>query len=279
MKIALSMWSLHKYYNKGDMDVVDFIDYASTLGIEGVELLDYFWRNVEDELPRVLEALGSTGLQVACYSVGNNFVDPDPAKRNIQVEIVKTGVDMAIKLNAKVVRVFSGDLSAPNISFDTAKAWIVESLKECADYAGSNGITLGLENHGLFAGKSSQVAAIISEVGSDYLRSTFDTGNFLLVDESPSDAIESIANLVTHVHFKDFRKAVPDSKETIASISGENYIGTIAGEGEVDLTHILKTLKAAQYTRWLAVEFEGEEDQKYGSEKSIENLYKTLKKI
>lgn len=279
MKIALSMWSLHKYYNKGEMSVLDFINYASTLGIEGVELLDCFWRNTEDELPKALEVLSNTGLEVGCYSVGNNFVQPDSLERNSQVQIVKTGVDMAVKLGAKVVRVFSGDLGAADVPFDTAKKWIVESLKECADYAESNGVTLGLENHGLFAGKSSQVSSIISEVASDNLRSTFDTGNFLLVDESPSDAIEKLAGLVAHVHFKDFRRADTDSKEVYTSISGQNYTGTVAGEGEVDLTTILTTLKSNNYTGWLSVEFEGEEDQKYGSAKSIENLRETLKRI
>jgi sugar phosphate isomerase/epimerase len=279
MRIALSMWSLHKYYKEGNMNVLDFINYAGALEIEGVELLDCFWKNTENELPEVLQSLENTGLQVACYSVGNNFVQPDPVKRNTQIEIVKTGVDIAYKLGAKVVRVFSGDLGAEDVPFDTAKKWIVESLKECADYAESNGVTLGLENHGLFAGKSSQVNSILSEVGSDNLRSTFDTGNFLLVDESPSEAIEKLASLVAHVHFKDFRKADVDSKEIYTSISGQDYTGTVAGEGEVDLVSILTTLKSTDYTGWLSVEFEGEEDQKYGSAKSIENLRETLKRI
>ncbi len=57
MNIALSMWSVHKYWYDGKWSVVDFIDFAGTTKAKGVELLSIFWR---DQKGRVAIGRGST---------------------------------------------------------------------------------------------------------------------------------------------------------------------------------------------------------------------------
>src|SRR5690606_26232375 len=157
--------------------------------------------------------------------------------------------------------------------------WILEFMKECAKYAEKQGIVLGIENHGLFAGKSEQVINLIKKVGSDYIRSTIDTGNFLLVDENPSNAVANLKDYAVHVHIKDFEKISEkkDKGPIFQSIAGHLYIGKIAGEGNVDLKWILKELESANYPGWISVEFEGTEEPKYGTEKSLQNLKELLK--
>lgn len=278
MKVAVSMWSLHREFFSGRLDVVDFIKWASTTQAEGVELLDVFWKDQEAELPKVKEALAETGLKVGCYAVGNNFVNPDPAIRAEQVDIIRRGVDMAKELGAKVVRVFAGDL-AEGISFEDARGWIVDGLREAAAYAEKHGITLALENHGKLAGRSDQVIGIIQDVGSPYLRSTIDCGNFLLVDEEPADAISNLVSYAAHVHFKDFRPYKEGDTQAYEALSGKKFVGTIAGEGSVDLKKALSDLKSVSYQGWLSVEFEGQEDEKLGTTQSINNLVETLKTI
>ncbi|MCL6444156.1 MAG: sugar phosphate isomerase/epimerase, partial [Alicyclobacillus sp.] len=269
MKIALSMWSTHKHWYRGEWGTVDFLRFAATTGAEGVELLSVFWRDRDREIPQIQAALSETGLKVACFSACNNVALTDEAKWREQVKDITDSVDAAVTFGAKVVRVFSGDKEG-DATFEAARANIIAGLKEGAAYAASKGVTLCLENHGLFAGKADQVLDIIHAVGSDALRSTFDTGNFLLVDESPMDAIGKLKPFVGHVHFKDFLK-VPDDYpgETYRALSGQKYVGKIAGEGEVDLRAILSELKGVGYDGWLTVEFEGQEEEKAGSLASI----------
>jgi hypothetical protein len=45
MRLGISMWSLVSEYRAGHMDVAAFIRFAAHCGAEGVELLDYFWRD------------------------------------------------------------------------------------------------------------------------------------------------------------------------------------------------------------------------------------------
>ncbi|NLV91473.1 MAG: sugar phosphate isomerase/epimerase [Firmicutes bacterium] len=274
MKICVSMWSLHREFFQGRMDVVDFIKWTGTTAAEGVELLDVFWKDQAREIPAVKAALAEANLTVGCYAVSNNFVT-DAAARAEQVEIIRRGVDMAVEFGAPVVRVFAGDL-AEDISFDDARQWIIDGLREAAAYAAEHRITLSLENHGKLAGRSDQIIGILKDVGSDYLKATVDLGNFLLVDEDPAAAVTNLAPYAAHVHFKDFRPYREGDSQSYQALSGQRFVGTIAGEGGVDLKHALTELKAASYQGWLSVEFEGLEDEKLGTIQSVNNLVDTL---
>src|SRR5665213_1286126 len=125
MKLGVSMWSYVATYKKGEMDIPKFIETAKELGVDGVELLDFFWKDQATDMPAVEAALAKTGLPVGVYSIGNDLVNADPAERAKQVASIKTGVDMAVHFGAKVVRVFSGN-TKEGISFDQAFDWIVE---------------------------------------------------------------------------------------------------------------------------------------------------------
>lgn len=271
MKPALSIWSCHKYLYDGTWTNADFIAFAADAGAEGVELLNMFWQD-GDELGLVREALDRSGLKLACFGAGNNFADPDEARRRQQVGDIRTAVDRAEALGAGVVRVFAGD-RREDVSYENAKLWIVEGLKEAAGYAEGKGITLCLENHGVFAGKADQVLDIIRQVDSPALRSTFDMGNFLLVGDNPSEAIGKLLPYLSHVHVKDFVK-VPEDYEGMAfkALSGERFAGKVPGEGSVDLGYLFQQLHQSGYDGWLTVEYEGDEDQQLGSRRALQTV-------
>lgn len=276
MKTCISMWSLHKYWYAKELDVVGFCQWAATTGAGGVELLNIFWKDQAEELPRVREVLDRAGMAVAAYDATNNFVQADPAARAAQVARVKADIETAVALGATRVRLFSGDL-AQGITFDQARQWIVESLRECAAHAAAHGVTLALENHGLLAGKSAQVLELIREVDSPAFRANIDTANFFLVDEHPNEAIPVLAGHAAHVHFKDFKPA-PEGYEGPAytALSGQRYVGTVAGEGAVDLVRAVADLKAGGYPGWLSVEFEGTEEPKQGTMASLRALQRVV---
>lgn len=273
MNISLSMWSVHKYWYEGKWDTVDFLGFASEAGVTGVELLSCFWRDKEKDIPLIDEALQKHGLKVACFSACNNFVVADDSQRQAQLKEVTDAVDAAVHFGAKVVRVFSGDLPNDSISFEQGMQYVIEGLSAAAQYAEQKGVTLCLENHGLFAGRSDQVMSIIREVNSHALRSTFDTGNFLLVGQSSSDAINELKGYVGHVHVKDF-VPVPEGTTgaVIRALTGELFLGKIAGEGAVDLKYIFGELKKSNFDGWLTVEFEGDEEPQHGSMEAVNHV-------
>jgi len=276
VKCAISMYSVNKYYQQGDMNVLDFVDFAAGIGADGVELLDMYWQDEDTEKPQVRQRVQEHGLTVGCYSTSNDFANPDPQVRAAGVDNIRRACENALYFGAPVVRVFAGNL-AEGRDYAEARDWIVAGLQEAAAFAEQRGVRLALENHGLIAGKGRQVKELIEAVASPYLGSTFDAGNFLLVEDTPEEAIHELLPNIYHVHFKDFREA-PDDYEghTFAGLGGIRLVGTIAGEGKVNLDYILRTLHRAGYDGWLAVEFEGPEEPKYGTEQSLKNMRRVI---
>lgn len=139
MKTCISMWSLHKYWYAGEMDVLQYCQWAAGTGADGVELLNMFWKDMERELPQVAEILAKAG-----------------------------------------------------VTLEQASQWILEAMAECAAFAREHGVVLALENHGLLAGKSSQVAEILASVGSPALKANIDTANWMRGSWRISSAVRAV---------------------------------------------------------------------------------------
>ncbi|MET3726945.1 sugar phosphate isomerase/epimerase [Fictibacillus halophilus] len=276
MKVSVSMYSLHSVIQKENWNVIDFCRFAETLNLDGVELLDFYWKNKEEELQEVIGFLGESSLKVSCYDVSNDFVKETLEERKSEIQKVKDAIDTAKQLNTNCVRVFCGDLK-PNMDYSISKEWIISSLKECAKYAEAQGAILAIENHGLLAGKSEQMKEILNEVGSPNVKSTFDTGNFLLVEDNPLAAYHNLKNEIAHVHFKDFRVRTSEDTNVGFKGLGEKYwIGVIPGDGEVELSEIISNLKGDGVDAWLSLEYEGFDDAKIAVRDSVKRIRKLL---
>ncbi|RDW20658.1 sugar phosphate isomerase/epimerase family protein [Oceanobacillus chungangensis] len=277
MKISVSMYSLNSTVQKEKWSIADFINYAKSISLDGVELLDFYWNDKGKELKETIAVLKKHNLAVSAYDVTNNFVKKSSAERAIEIAKVKDGIQTAKLLGTNIVRVFSGDLQG-QLTYEDAQAWIVEGLKNCAESAEKEQIYLAIENHGLLAGKSEQVEEIINKVGSPFVKSTFDTGNFLLVHEEPKVAFDRLKDKIVHVHFKDFReKAASESVTGFLSTQGMELVGTVPGDGQVNLAYIVQGLKDSNYDGWLSIEYEGFEDAQVANEEAVNRLRELLK--
>lgn len=276
------MWSYVRAFKDGRLDVSGFIRECKRLDVDGVELLDYFWKDVGRELPEAIATLEEYGLPCCVYSTGNDFVNTDAAARRAQVDKVRAELTNAKRLKAPVVRVFAGS-PVEGITFEQALDWIVEGLTECSRAAKSLGLKLALENHGLLAGRSDQVRDIIERVraatGDDTLGANPDTGNFMLVHQDSVEAVRDVAPYAYMMHFKDF-KALPDDYQGhyYESTLHKRFGGTAIGEGDVDLGGCVSALQAVGFQGFLNIEYEAEEDPFTGVERSVINARRFVPK-
>ncbi len=254
MKLSVSAWCLQRKLFSNQMTIFDFIEMCNNNGVKYVELLDCFLKD-EVEINKINSLLKKYGMEVAAYSVGNDFVSKSEEERLKQIEDVKKGIDTACRFNTKLLRVFSGN-KKDGISFDEAEKWIVDSFKEVAKYAEEKGVTMVLENHGLFAGKASQVKGLIDKVGSKYLKANADVGNFFMVNENPLESVKTLKDYIGFVHFKDF-KEVSENEEGYVSDNGTKYQGIVLGKGEVPMGKVVDLLFQNEYDGFLSIEYEG----------------------
>ncbi|MCY3833553.1 MAG: sugar phosphate isomerase/epimerase [Chloroflexi bacterium] len=254
------MYSCVRAVQNGQLDLMGFVDYAAAQGVGGVELLDIFWTDAEREIPKVKQRIADAGLKLAVYSIGNNFIQPDAKARQQELADLRRGVDIARELGVDIVRVFSGSERA-GVSQEQGMVWILEGLLAGAAYAEARGVTLALENHGRFAGRSDQVRGIIEQVNSSALRVNLDTGNFLPVGQNPVEAAEDLADLASLVHLKDMRLAQGDeASHVFTAPDGQMLTGSVIGDGLVDLAAIRVVMDGAGYAGWWSLEYEGAEE-------------------
>lgn len=266
MKLSLSMWSMHRTVRAQGWTALDFLSFCREEGIDQVELLDVFWKNAAEELPFIVSFAKENGIRIASYAVANDFVKADPAEREAALNTILNAFPIAKALGTSTIRVFSGNLSE-GFTFESALAHIVEGLGLASALAERQGLTLCLENHGQLAGTGAQVLEILNRVGSPALKSTFDTGNFLLVEEDPLRALDVLLPHVGHVHVKDFKE---DPQGRYRSLAGKTFEGTPAGGGLVRMDTIVQRLREAGYDGEYVLEYEGTGDEAAGIRASFD---------
>jgi len=271
------MYSCVRAVQAGQLDLMGFVDYAAAQGVAGVELLDIFWTDAEREIAAIKARIAAAGMEVAVYSISNNFIQPEASVRARELADLKRGVDIALELGTDILRVFSGS-AREGVTQEEGMDWILEGLSAGAAYAESQGVTLALENHGKFAGRSDQVREIIDAVASPALRVNLDTGNFLPVGQNPTEAAEHLAELVVLMHLKDMRRARGDeASHVFADPDGQLLTGCVIGAGLVDLAAIRAVMDGAGYAGWWSLEYEGaEEPLAVGVPRSLANARKLL---
>src|SRR5688500_14798603 len=161
MPLSLAAYSFREFFVDGregnrpldparQLDMRKFIDYCADHGCAGAEVTSYYFpRNVTPEyLLELRRHAFLRGIAISGTAVGNTFTVPAAEKEKRQAEItgVKTWIDRAALLGAPHVRVFAG--AAGKLPLAEAKKLCLAALEECAAYAGSKGIFLGIENHG-----------------------------------------------------------------------------------------------------------------------------------
>src|SRR6516165_11475986 len=93
----------------GKMDYLDWLRQAATLGAEGVEHYDGFFRTQDAAgVEPVRRTLAETGQISSMLCFSPDFTHPDPAERLHQVERQKAAIDLCVGLGIHHCRTLSG---------------------------------------------------------------------------------------------------------------------------------------------------------------------------
>lgn len=191
MQLGLAAYSLRRFF-RGELqrrvapepteraiDMAGFIDYCIAQGCAGAELTGYFLPKdlTGDVLQRLRRHAFVGGIAICGSAMSNDFLKGGKDGRAAEIARVKQWIDICARLGAPHLRVFAG--TAPkDMDEATARSLVVESLVECAGYAGLNGIMLGLENHGGPTATPDGLLSIVRTVDSPWLGINLDSGNF-----------------------------------------------------------------------------------------------------
>lgn len=194
LSLALQSYSFNKLLNdkiKGrgaGISLYELMDFAAENNFDAVELTGYFFPGYP-EIPSdefiysVKKYAFHLGLKISGTGVRNDFANPDSEARVKDIKHVKDWIDVAAKLGASSLRIFSGNIpEGYENRWDEIAKYMAESIKECADYAQGKGVLLGVQNHGDFLKTADETIKLVQMVNSDWFGVIVDSGYFLTDD-------------------------------------------------------------------------------------------------
>lgn len=199
-RLSLNAYSFNQPLSNRTMTLFDVIDYCAQHGIQAVDLTGYYFPDQppdatgnpppDEFVYTVKRKAFINGITISGTGVRNNFAVPDATARAKDVQMIKDWIEVASKLGAPVMRVYSGTHIPDGYTFDQVLDWMVPNLKECAEYAGRHGVILGVQNHDDFIKTADQAIRIINAVDSEWFGSVLDIGSFH--DGDPYAEIEKL---------------------------------------------------------------------------------------
>lgn len=251
MKLCLSTWSLRSHIGK-DFPFHEFPRVArERYGIHAVELCQMHFPSPDSRrLDQLLNAVAANDSTIVNLPVDvGNISQRDARKRDYDVQLIKSWVDVAAYVGAPSIRVNTGQQdNPPDLSITIA------SYNAIADYAEPKGVKIGLENHGGLSADPRNIVKIVESVGAGRFGTLPDFGNF--APEVRYEGLAMIApySLVAHAKTYDL-----DANGNVP---------------EFDFARCLQILKDVGYDGYLSVEFEGKGDQYDGVQKTIDLIHR-----
>jgi sugar phosphate isomerase/epimerase len=252
---------------RGDMDYVAWLHSASTLGGEGIEHYDGFFRSFGPaDVDPVIAAMAETRQVSAMLCFSPDFTHPDPAERVRQTERQKAAIDLAVRLGARFCRTLSGQ-ARPGLTRAEGIERTVDGLRRSLEYAARRDVVLCLENHYKdgtwrypeFAQPEDIFLEILDRIDSPHLGVQYDPSNAIVGGYDPIRFLEQVLPRVVTMHASD-RSLAPGAtldelrrSDGTVGYSDKLRHGEI-GQGLIDYDAIFGILARAGFTGWISVE-------------------------
>ncbi len=242
LQYSVNAFSFNAMLRSGEMTFFDMMEFASALGLNAVDLTGYYFSDyprIPDDktLFQLKKKALQLGLNISWTGVRNNFVNPDKASRNADLEMIKNWLQASSKLGASIMRIFPGTGKHEGFSREEVKNWMVSDFQECANYAEETGVIAGMQHHNDFLYEADEVIDILKRVDSEWFGLILDIGSLRRGD--PYEEIQKLAPYSNYWFIKELVYvdgiAEPVNMKKIARILKDvNYTGYISFESLTD---------------------------------------------
>ena len=252
---------------RGTMDYLQWLRDAATLGAEGVEHYDGFFRTQDAAgVEPVRRTLAQTGQVSSMLCFSPDFTHPEAAERRRQVERQRTAIDLCVMLGIRHCRTLSGQ-RFPGMSRKEGIERTVEGIRRSLEYAESKGVMLCLENHYKdgtwqypeFAQPEDIFLEILGQIDSPYLGVQYDPSNAVVGGFDAVAFLEKVKERVVTMHASDRYLAIGATLADLRQADGTlGYSDKLrhgeTGKGLNDYDAIFRILSGVGFAGWISVE-------------------------
>src|ERR1051325_759686 len=180
LRAGLVAYSYRKELAAKSLTYDDLIRRIADWGLDGLDCTVYYFPDTPNTPNEYLAMLRRTafkcGVQIYNAGVRVRLCQPTPELQRAEFENIKKWVDVAERIGGSQMRVFGGTVPQ-DATQQQAIGWAVEVLKRGAEYAGSRGIILGVEDDGGLTTTAEPTVAIVKQTDSPWAGINADTGN------------------------------------------------------------------------------------------------------
>ena len=244
LKLALNAYSFDKPLMAHTMTLDDVVHFCAQQRVDALDATGYYFPGnpkapSDDYIYSLKKTAFLNGVQLSGTGVRNDFAVPDASARKRDIQMVKDWIEVASKLGAPVIRVFSGKARPEGYTFDQALEWMIPAFQECAEYGKQHGVILGLQQHNDFLKTADETIRVINAVNSPWFGDILDVGS-----------------LRTNDPYQEIEKLVPYA----VSWQVKEKVGYGAKEANTDLARIKSIIDKVGYRGVLPFEALGAGD-------------------
>lgn len=182
LKLSLNAYSFNQPLRAGKMTLDDVIRFCAEQGVDGLDPTGYYmpgYPNVPDDdyIHRLKRTAFVNGVSISGTGVRNDFTIPDAASRRADIQVIKNWIEVASKLGAPVIRIFSGRNLPAGHTFDEVLAWMAADVKECVEHGRKHGVVIGLQHHDDFLKTADETIRLVNAVNSEWFGVILDIGS------------------------------------------------------------------------------------------------------
>ena len=232
-KISLNAYSFNNLLSKQQISIEELIDFCAKEGFEAIDITGYYFSGYpavpsDEEIFKIKKKLHHSGISLSGTGIRTDFTNPDSKERQKDIVLTKAWIDVAAKLGAPVLRVFSGKTQPTGYEWNTVADWIIIDFAECVEYAKNRGVIIGLQNHNDFIKTAAQSLYFLERLDRNWFGLVLDIGSFNAGDPYPE--IERVIPYAVNWQLKELvlenGKQVPvDLKRLSEIIKKSNYRG------------------------------------------------------
>jgi sugar phosphate isomerase/epimerase len=260
-RLSLNAYSFNAPLSNGSMKLDELLEYCAANALDAVDITGYYFPGYpqvpsDEFIYHIKHKAFLLGLDISGTGVRNDFTNPDLNKRKQDVMMVKKWIEVASKLGAPVIRIFSGPQQPAAYSREQVLNWMISDIKECVQHGKEYGVVVAIQNHNDFIKTAAETKEIINKVNDDWFGLILDIGSYRGADP-----------------YTEIREMAPDAvswqlKETM-------FVNGI--EEKTNVKKIIRIARDSGYKGYLPIETLGPGDPKIKIAVFLEKVRKAMK--
>jgi len=205
-KISLNAYSFNDMLMKKKISLTELLEFTAKTGFEAIDITGYYFSTYptvpsNEEIFSFKKKAHELGISISGTGVRNEFSFENKDLLDKEIDLVKKWIEVAAKLGAPVLRVFTAKLYSEGEERKRVEARMLQAFQTCLETAKSHGIILGIQNHNDFLRTSDECHDLFKKINSPWLGLVLDTGNFIA--EDPYEEIRKAIPLAVNWQVKE----------------------------------------------------------------------------